>query len=275
MCRTLSHLLNISISPKTEKWKKLVENKQNPKQEIDVAIAGKYTTLEDSYASVVEALKHCSANTNSKINIKWIDTTDENKIESQLKNIKAVIVPGGFGARGTEGKIKIIQYCRENNVPFLGICYGLQMAVVEYARNVCKLKDANSTEIVEKCSEPVIDILEEQKTIIKKGGTMRLGSYQAKILENSITSKIYNNNLIVYERHRHRYEVNPNYHKILEDNGLVISGLSPDRKLAEFIEISNHPYFIATQSHPELKSSLLDPSPLFLNLIKSALKKDS
>lgn len=271
MSSTLSHLLKISVSPDTKKWNNLVKNKENPKNEINIAIAGKYTTLEDSYASIVESLKHCSANTNSKINIKWIDTTDMNKIYQQMKDINGVIVPGGFGSRGTEGKIEIIKYCRENKIPFLGICYGLQMAVIEFARNVCNLKNANSTEVIEKCEEPVIDILDDQKNIKNKGGTMRLGSYNAEIKKNSLVYNVYNS-LNVSERHRHRYEVNPKYHEILLKNGLVLSGLSPNKTLTEFIELPEHPYFVATQGHPELKSSLLKPAPLFLNLVLAGLE---
>ena len=272
MVKILAKILNIKINPQTKEWKKLIENKQNPKKAVNIAIAGKYTSLEDSYASIVEALNHCAANTNSKVNISWIDTTDENKIEQQMKGIDGIIVPGGFGSRGTEGKIRTIQYCRENDVPFLGICYGLQMAVIEFARNVCGIKDANSTEIIKDCIEPVIDILEEQKTVTEKGGTMRLGAYNANIKEDSIIYKLYNSKK-VSERHRHRYEVNPKYHKVLQEKGLVLSGLSPSGTLTEFIELPKHSYFAATQAHPELKSTLLKPAPLFLGLVNATLNK--
>lgn len=271
MAKTLSKLLNIPVEPKMDAWKKLVANKKAHKHEINVAIAGKYTALEDSYASIVEALNHCAAHARAKINLKWIETTDESLIEPQMSGIDAVIVPGGFGSRGTEGKIKVIQYCRENHVPFLGICYGLQMAVVEFARNVCGLKDVNSTEINPECKVPIVDILEEQRDVTDKGGTMRLGSYVAHIGEDTLVNSLYDSQK-VFERHRHRYEVNPRYHQILESTGLKLSGLSPSGTLAEFIELKKHPYFVATQAHPELKSSLLKPAPLFLGLIKAGLK---
>ncbi|MDP2906419.1 MAG: gamma-glutamyl-gamma-aminobutyrate hydrolase family protein, partial [Nanoarchaeota archaeon] len=205
------------------------------------------------------------------INIKWVDTTDDNKVEGQLKGVDGIIVPGGFGSRGTEGKIKAIKYARERNVPFLGLCFGLQMAVVEFARNICDLKDANSTEIDSKTKYPVIDILPEQKNVNIKGGTMRLGAYTADVMEGSKVFYLYNSSK-VSERHRHRYEVNPEYHKVLEDNGMIFSGTSQNGKLVEFIELPKLNYFIATQSHPELKSSLERPAPLFYGFVKSCLK---
>jgi len=211
-------------------------------------------------------LIHCSAHFGVKIDLRWIDTDKS----VDLTGISGVIVPGGFGSRGTEGKIKVIQQCREKKIPFLGICYGLQMAVIEFARNVCGLS-ANTTEVELGCADPVVDILEEQRGIINKGGTMRLGAYSAIIKPGSLVHSLYGA-LEVSERHRHRYEVNPKYHKVLSDKGLIFSGVSPDGNLVEFIELENHPYFVGTQAHPELKSSLLNPAPLFKGLVGAAIK---
>lgn len=270
MAQLLARKLNISIKPSLEKWKQLIKNREEATKSVTIAIAGKYVTLEDSYASILEALNHCSAYFSTKINIKWINTRKLDILD--LEGVSGVIVPGGFGSDGTEGKIKVIQYCRENKIPFLGICFGLQMAVVEFARNVCGI-DANSSEIDVACKDCVVDILEEQKDVKIKGGTMRLGSYPALIREGSKVHSLYGS-LNVYERHRHRYEVNPNYHRILQECGLILSGVSPNGTLVEFIELENHPYFVATQGHPELKSSLLNPAPLFKGLIEATLKKE-
>lgn len=262
---------NIDIPKDMTRWKKLIRNKETAKKNVNIAICGKYTRLEDSYASIIEALNHCSANLDCKINLKWVETTDEGKVEDQLRGVDGIIVPGGFGSRGTEGKIKAINYARERNVPFLGLCFGLQLAVVEFARNVCNLDGANSTEINQKTKHPVIDILPEQKKVKKKGGTMRLGAYVADVMEGSKVFYLYNSSK-VSERHRHRYEVNPKYHKVLEDNGLIFSGTSKKGELVEFIEIPKLNYFVATQAHPELKSNLEKPAPLFYGFIKACLK---
>lgn len=266
VAQLLARKLDISIFPDLEKWKVLLRNMENAKREITIAIAGKYVSLEDSYASIIEALHHCSANFSTKINIKWLDTR---KMETDLDGVSGVIVPGGFGSEGTAGKIEVIRKCREKKIPFLGICYGLQMAVIEFARNVCNL-NADTTEVDPSCENPVVDLLEEQKGVINKGGTMRLGAYPAILREGSIIHSLYGETK-VFERHRHRYEVNPKYHKILQENGLILSGVSPDGTLVEFIELKNHPYFVATQAHPELKSSLIKPAPLFAGLIEAAL----
>ncbi|MCW8966690.1 MAG: CTP synthase (glutamine hydrolyzing) [Candidatus Pacearchaeota archaeon] len=268
MSQLLARKFNIPIRPNLDKWRELISKKENANKEITIAIAGKYTSLEDSYASIIESLNHCSAHLNTKINVKWIET--ENGFE--LEKIDGVIVPGGFGSRGVEGKIKAVKYCRENNIPFLGICYGLQMAVIDFARNVCGLKNANTTEVNPKTEHPVIHILKEQKNIQDKGGTMRLGAYLAKIKQGTKIFSLYKTEE-VSERHRHRYEVNPKYHNILQENGLIFSGMSPDKTLVEFLEIKNHPYFVATQAHPELKSSLIKPAPIFKGLIEAAIKK--
>ncbi len=266
--------LGIYSPPEINEWRRLVNNLKNPQQEITIAICGKYTKLADSYASINESLIHCSAHTSTKINLKFVETSEIEESDSLgeiLSNVSGVIIPGGFGKRGTEGKIRIIKYCRENNLPFLGICLGLQLAVVEFARNVCNLEKANSTEFNELTPYPVVDILPEQQNITDKGGTMRLGAYPALLKPGSLAEHLYSNTK-VFERHRHRYEVNPVYHQKLEENGLHFSGKSENGKLVEFLELKNHPYFIATQAHPELKSNLLEPAPLFLGLIKAALK---
>jgi len=263
--------LNIYSPPDLRRWKKLIENIRNPKSEITVAMCGKYTKLEDSYASIIESLNHCSAHLECKIRLEWIETTGLENTNT-LDGIDGVVVPGGFGSRGTEGKIEIIRRAREENIPFLGLCLGLQLAVVEYARNVCRLKEANSTEFNPDTSFPVIDILPEQKSIKEKGGTMRLGAYEAIIKKGTIVSKLYKSNLIS-ERHRHRYEVNPDYHKILTDKGLVFSGTSQDGRLVEFIELPELKYFVATQAHPELKSRMENPSPLFYGFVQACLHR--
>jgi len=269
MSQLIMKKLGVPILPNLENWESFIKKRENAEKQINIAVAGKYTSLGDSYASIFEALHHCASKYSVKINIKLIETSDDG---FDLKDIHGVIVPGGFGSRGAEGKIKVIQYCRENNIPFLGICYGLQMAVIEFARNVCGISFANSTEIDILCKDPVIDILEEQRDVKNKGGTMRLGAYPAIVLQDSKVYSLYNSEKI-FERHRHRYEVNPKYHEVLKEKGLVFSGVSPDGSLVEFIELKDHPYFVATQAHPELKSKLLSPAPLFSGLVEAALKK--
>ncbi|MBW3018799.1 CTP synthase, partial [Candidatus Woesearchaeota archaeon] len=254
-----------------EKWEELVNNINNPEKEVTIAICGKYTKLQDSYASIIEALTHAGAHCKAKVKIKWVDTEKLQNPADELKDVQGIIVPGGFGLRGCEGKIKSVRYARETGIPYLGICYGLQMAVIEFARNVCGL-NADTTENNETVECPVVDILPEQKTVTEKGGTMRLGAYNANLHADSKTRQLYMNGT-ASERHRHRYEVNPEYHKILQTHGLTISGLSPDGRLAEFIELQNHPYFVATQAHPELTSRLEAPNPLFFGLVKAAIGK--
>ncbi|MFH1152106.1 MAG: CTP synthase (glutamine hydrolyzing), partial [Nanoarchaeota archaeon] len=271
MSQLLARKLDIPVKPDLEEWGRLIKNRENADKEITIAIAGKYTRLEDSYASIIEALHHCSSHYSTKINIKWIETSEDKN--NSLQGVDGVIVPGGFGSRGTEGKINVIKKCRENKIPFLGLCFGLQMAVIEFARNICEKQGANSTEIDNLCQYPVIDILEEQKSITDKGGTMRLGAHPAILQEGSLVSELYGLTE-VSERHRHRYEVNPRFHEMLKENGLILSGMSPDRKLVEFIELprEKHPFFVATQAHPELKSSLFKPAPLFKGFVKAALR---
>ena len=261
--------LNIYSPPDLRKWKKLVENIRTPANEITIAMCGKYTKLEDSYASIIEALNHCSAHLRCKINLKWVETTAL-KDTSFLDDVAGVIVPGGFGSRGTEGKIDIIRRAREKDIPFLGLCLGLQLAVIEFSRNVCGLEGANSTEIVPDTPYPVIDILPEQKNVKEKGGTMRLGGYPAVLKEGTLVRSLYGAEEIS-ERHRHRYEVNPDYHSTITEKGMVFSGTSRDGRLVEFIELSHLRYFVATQAHPELKSRMENPAPLFYGFIKACL----
>ncbi|ENN96375.1 CTP synthetase [Methanocaldococcus villosus KIN24-T80] len=261
-------------NPDLKDWRAFVDRVINPLNEITIAIVGKYVELKDAYLSIVEALIHAGAKNDTKVNINWLhaervendlEILDKERDENRLDGI---LVPGGFGKRGVEGKINAIKYARENNIPFLGICLGMQCAVIEFARNVCGL-NADSTEFNPETEHPVIDLLPEQKNIKEKGGTMRLGSYKAILKEGTLTYKLYGKKE-VYERHRHRYEVNPKYHDILEKHGLIISGKSPDGKLAEFIELK-HKFFIATQAHPEFKSRPNTPHPLFDGLVKASL----
>ena len=233
-------------------------------------MCGKYTKLEDSYASIVESFNHCSAHLSCKINLKWVETTDLND-PSILNGVNGVVVPGGFGSRGSEGKIEIIRIAREQNIPFLGLCLGLHMAVIEFARNICGLKEANSTEMDADTPHPVIDILPEQKDISNKGGTMRLGACPADLKDGSLVRSLYNAS-VASERHRHRYEVNPSYHETLIKNGMVFSGNSPNGRLVEFIELPDLKYFVATKAHPELKSRMETPAPLFHGFVKACLE---
>jgi len=261
--------LNIYSPPDLRKWKKFVENIRNPKREITVAMCGKYTKLEDSYASIIESFNHCTAHLGCKINLEWVETTAL-RDSSFLEQVDGLVVPGGFGSRGTEGKIEVIRLARERDIPFLGLCLGLQLAVIEFARNVCGLTGANSSEMDADTPHPVIDILPEQKEVTEKGGTMRLGAYPALLREGSVVHGLYGNKE-VSERHRHRYEVNPDYHDILQDKGLVFSGLSLSGRLVEFIELPLLKFFAATQAHPELKSRMELPAPLFYGFVKACM----
>ena len=268
------HLRLDNIEPKNGKWEKMIENINNiPEKKVKIAIVGKYVRLEDSYLSVAESLRHAGFANNVKVSIKYIDSetvTSENAKE-ELKDLDGIIVPGGFGNRGIEGKIQTIKYARENKIPFLGICLGMQMAVVEFARDVLKLEDVNSEEFEPECKNPVIHIMTDQKVITKKGGTMRLGSYPCQIKEGTLAYKIYKEKNI-NERHRHRFEYNNDYREEMEKAGLTISGTSPDGNLVEIVEIKDHPFFIAGHFHPEFKSRPDKPAPLFVELVKAAKK---
>ncbi len=270
----LNNKLLLRHRAEMEEWQSLVNRIKNPKNEVTIAVCGKYTALKDSYASIIEALTHAGAHCDTRVRLKWIETTsiEEGKITASeaLKDVNGVLVPGGFGSRGAEGKISVIKYARENKIPYLGICYGLQLAVVEFARNVCGLAGAHTTEIEPRTQHPVIDLLPEQKNISAMGGTMRLGACKAILEPGSIVAQLYGS-AEAFERHRHRYEVNPDYHEKLRAGGMKLSGISPDRRLAEFIELPGHPYFVATQAHNELTSRLEKPNPLFYGFVKAAL----
>ena len=268
-----NHLRLDSFVPDNSKWEEMVENIRTikPEDKVKVAIVGKYVKLEDSYISVVESLQHAGFVNKVKVEIDMVDseTIVAENVKEKLSKYDAIVVPGGFGDRGIEGMIETIKYAREEKVPFLGICLGMQMTVVEYARNVLGLKDANSAEFSKTTENPVIHIMETQKDIKKKGGTMRLGSYPCVIKNGTLALDVYGTNEID-ERHRHRFEYNNEYKERLENAGLICSGVSPDGSLVEIVELKDHPYFIAGQFHPELKSRPNRPAPLFVGLIKAA-----
>jgi CTP synthase len=257
-----------SDSPDLSRWNEMLSLKNGVNKNVKIAILGKYFGLPDSYMSVVEALKHSCLQNKVNLDLVWIDA-DNYEIED-LKNLNGVVVPGGFGYRGIEGKIGAIEYLRKNKIPFLGICLGLQCAVIEFARNVCGISDANSTEFSQTTKNPVIDLLPNQDLEVDDvGASMRLGTYPCKIQPDTMAKDIYNNE-IIYERHRHRYEVNNKFRNELESKGLVFSGLSPDEDLVEMIELKDHPYFVASQFHPEFKSRPWDPAPMFNSFIAAS-----
>ena len=273
-----NHLRLDNYIPDNSKWAEMIEKirKIDKNNKVKIAIVGKYIKLEDSYISVIESIKHAGFENNVETEIELIDceTITKDTVQEKLDGLDGIIVPGGFGNRGIEGKITTIKYARENQIPFLGICLGMQMAVVEYARDILGLKDANSTEFDEKSKNQVIHIMEEQKEIDKKGGTMRLGAYPCIIKEGTLAQEVYGKTEIS-ERHRHRFEYNNDYKERLEKAGLICSGTSPDGKLVEIVELSQkeHPYFIAGQFHPELKSRPNKPAPLFVGLVKAAKER--
>ncbi|MGV8018716.1 MAG: CTP synthase [Ignavibacteria bacterium] len=266
--------LNIKCGkPQLAKWNLAVNKIVNPKKEITVGICGKYNLVPDAYKSIIESFVHAGAFNEVKVNLKWIDAEEIEKYPARVKEIfrdvKGLLVCPGFGERGIEGKIQAVRYVRENKIPFFGICLGLQCAVIEYARNVCGLKNANSSEF-KITRHNVIDLMEYQKSVVLKGASMRLGSYPCIIEKNSLAYKCYKREFI-NERHRHRYEVNNNYRKILSEKKMILSGLSPDGSLVEIIELPQkaHPFFIATQFHPELKSRVINPQPIFREFIRA------
>jgi CTP synthase len=279
----ITEMLNIwAKRPDLEKWERIVQAIKNPKRAVDIAMVGKYVRLKDSYKSLNEALVHGGIANNCRVNVHYVDSELLEKEDlSQLSNFDGILVPGGFGERGIEGKIKAIRYARENNVPFLGLCLGMQLAVIEVGRNVLGLKDANSTEFNESTPYPLIYLIEEwvdredkiqrRDKYSNKGGTMRLGSYPCRIKPGSLAHKAYQQDM-VYERHRHRYEFNMEYRSELERVGLEITGISPDEKLAEIVEFKPHPWFLACQFHPEFQSKPFRPHPLFREFIKASLR---
>ena len=269
-----NHLKLDNYVPDNTKWEKMIENIRNidENRQVKIAIVGKYVKLEDSYLSVIESLHHAGFANEVNVKIELVDseTITKDNVKDKLEKFDGIVVPGGFGNRGIEGKIETIRYVRENKIPFLGICLGMQMAVIEFARNVLGIKDANSTEIDENTKNPLIHIMEEQKGIDKKGGTMRLGAYPCIIKKDTLASRIYEKEKIS-ERHRHRYEYNNDYKEQLENAGMKVCGTSPDGLLVEMVEIPDHPYFIASQFHPELKSRPNNPAPLFVGLVKACI----
>ena len=275
------HLRLEKTEPKNEEWEKMIEHFKNVDKKykdanarkVKIAIVGKYIKLEDSYLSVVESIKHAGYANEVDVEIGFVDseTINTENAKDILGKFNGIIVPGGFGNRGIEGKIQTVKYARENNIPFLGICLGMQMAVIEFARDVLGLKDADSVEFNPDTKNPVIHIMEDQKNITKKGGTMRLGAYPCVLAKETLANKLYGSEEIS-ERHRHRYEFNNEYKKGMEQKGMVFSGTSPDGNLVEIVEIKEHPYFIAAQFHPEFKSRPDRPQPLFVGLISAAKK---
>ncbi|WP_432662545.1 CTP synthase [Wukongibacter baidiensis] len=259
--------------PDLTEWKKIVDIEMNPKSKVKIALVGKYVELKDAYLSVAEALKHAGIASEAQVEIDWVHSEhlNEENVDELLKDVDGVLVPGGFGDRGVEGKITATKYARENKIPFLGICLGMQLAVVEFARNVAGLADAHSSELNPETSNPVIDLMPDQKDIEDMGGTMRLGVYPCKVYEGTKAHGAYGEDLI-YERHRHRYEFNNYFRDILNEKGLIISGISPDERLVEIVEVKDHPWFVAGQFHPEFKSRPTRPHPLFKDFVKAVLK---
>jgi CTP synthase len=269
----LSHFKLICKFSDLKDWEKnVVSRALNPKHKTVIAVVGKYIELQDAYKSIYEALTHAAISNDARVQIKRMDseTLEKEGGLRALKDVAGILVPGGFGYRGIEGKIRAIKFARQNKIPFLGLCLGMQCAVIEFARNACGLKQANSTEF-KKSRYPVISLIEEQKHLKNMGGTMRLGAYPCKIRKVSLAAKVYGASLI-HERHRHRYEFNNRYKKVFEKKGMVFSGIFPGKNLVEIVEIKNHPYFIAVQFHPEFKSKPDKPHPLFRDFIKAALK---
>ena len=276
--QNMGHLVNerlqLDKEPELTKLKNFVHNYKNPEVEVLIAMCGKYTELIDSYKSVLESFVHAGVENNTRVNIKWVKTekiTNDTTAKKEFKNVDGILILPGFGARGSEGKILSSKYARENNVPFFGICLGMQCAIIDFARNVCGLKGANSTEFNKRTKHPVIDLMESQKAIKIKGGTMRLGAYDCTIKPGTKAFSAYRSKK-VSERHRHRFEVNNRYKKKLEKAGMIISGVNEELGVVETIEISEHPWFVAGQFHPELKSRVNKAHPLFREFIKSSKK---
>jgi len=256
-------------------WKTMIDEMKNPEKTVKIVIVGKYVELEDSYISIVESLKHGGVANLTRIELKWVNSElleAEEDIEPFFRDVQGILVPGGFGARGVEGKIKAIRYARENKIPYLGLCLGMQCAVIEFARNVCKMKDANSTEFDPETKFPVIDLLPGQRGLTDKGGTMRLGAYPCRIKKGTLLSVAYGTEM-VNERHRHRYEFNNKYRDEIEKAGMLFSGIYPEADLVEVVELKDHPWFLATQFHPEFKSRPNRPHPLFSGFVKAATKR--
>jgi CTP synthase len=270
----LAHHLRLPDAEKDlTEWRALVDRIRQATTPVTIAMVGKYIDLRDAYLSVIEALRHGGFHHGANVDIRWIasDEIAAGEVEEILAEADGILVPGGFGVRGVEGKVDAIRFARELGIPFLGICLGLQCAVIEFARNVCGLPGANSSEFDPTCADPVIDLLPEQQDVTDMGGTMRLGAQPCHLVPGTLAAKAYDGAEVVFERHRHRYEVNPAYHEVLRAHGLVFSGASPDGRLVEMIELSDHPFFVAGQFHPELKSRPTRPHPLYRDFVGAAV----
>jgi len=263
----------VNEKPQLQQWKTFLEKRQKAEKSVDIALVGKYIELHDAYKSIVESFEHAGATNEVKVKIKWIDAEKVSKktIEKLFEHVQGILIAPGFGFRGVEGKILAGKYAREKKVPFLGICLGMQCAVIEFARNVLNLKEAHSTEMVPSTVHPVIDLMEEQKSITNMGGTMRLGAYPCKLKNSSKSFKAYDTEL-VDERHRHRYEYNNAYLEQFEKSGMMATGINPDSNLVEIMELKEHPWFVGVQFHPEYKSTVLNPHPLFVDFVKAAIQ---
>ena len=274
--QTLELLQLEQREPNLEGWRNLVKRMNLPRKQINIAIVGKYVQLTDAYLSVVEALEHAAIATDSEVNLCWINAEDieAHGARKYLAKVSGVIVPGGFGVRGVDGKVMAIEYARQQQVPFLGLCLGMQCSVIEWARNVAHLEEAHSSEFVPDSPNPVINLLPEQHDVVDLGGTMRLGLYPCRLQKDTLAFSLYQQE-VVYERHRHRYEFNNAYRNLLLETGYQISGTSPDSRLVEIIELKEHPFFIATQFHPEFRSRPSTPHPLFLGFVKAVLAKNN
>jgi CTP synthase len=260
--------------PDLTNWRIFVERVISPKKQVTIAVVGKYIDLQDAYKSIYESLTHAAASQDCGINLKLVDAeTLQDSVDGQLQDVAGVLIPGGFGARGVEGKIRAARFAREHKVPFLGLCLGMQVATIEFARNVCGIEEANSTEFDQDTKEPVISLLEEQREKIRsKGASMRLGTWPTKIAKGTLAEKIYGNSEVL-ERHRHRYEFNMKYREKMGEKGFTISGTSPDGALAELVELRDHPYFLACQYHPEFQSKPNKPHPLFKGFVEACLAR--
>jgi CTP synthase len=272
--QTLRLLQMEQRTPNLEKWSAMVDRLYSSVEVVKIAIVGKYTKLSDAYLSVVEALRHSSISTGSKLEIEWIDSEDltSETIDQQLAGIHGILVPGGFGVRGVDGKIAAISYARQHNIPFFGLCLGMQSAVIEWARNIAHLPGAHSSEFDPETANPVINLLPEQQDVVDLGGTMRLGLYPCRLGEQTLAAQLYQQE-VVYERHRHRYEFNNAYRDLFLEQGYIVSGTSPDGRLVEIIELPSHPFFLATQFHPEFHSSPSTPHPLFKGFMTAAVQE--
>ncbi|MCI8327673.1 MAG: CTP synthase [Lachnospiraceae bacterium] len=259
--------------PDLSDWRDMVNSLRNPNKEVEIALVGKYIQLHDAYISVVEALKHGGIAEHATVNIKWVDSEElnEENLDKAFGNVQGILVPGGFGSRGIEGKILAAKYARENKIPYLGLCLGMQVAIIEYARNVCDFHDAHSIELDPNTTHPVIALMPDQDGVEDIGGTLRLGSYPCELDKSSKARALYGED-IIHERHRHRYEVNNDYRNVLTENGMKLCGLSPDGRIVEMIEIPDHPWFLATQAHPEFKSRPNRPHPLFKGFVEASCK---